>query len=365
MSTRRQLVTFPDRSVDFRIGAGALEEFSRLVSGVVVRPQRALVVSALDLGDERLIAVERGLIDTGFTVAQHELDADRPFAVEDTGPLFDRLAAKGFTADDLIVAIGSEQVCALVSWCAHAWCGGMAAVFVPTTLAAMACATTRDAGLAVGGVAGMASLPPAPEMTVCDLAPVMAESDPEQLRPGYVELVRASLADSVRAWERLRDETDVLLSGDEIFLITVLGDAQSTGAQVASAPNPSSRYAFDFGVTSARALRACLGAEVPWHQLVAEGMRFEARLAVEVEDLDTDIAFELDDVLEALGVDELAFTLDATAFVEALKRERFRRANRLMFALPRYAGTIRLSTVEDEVLMRHARAYLAAKAELV
>ena len=44
MTIKRQLLTINQRSVDVRIGAGALDGLSSLVGGVVGKPKRALVV---------------------------------------------------------------------------------------------------------------------------------------------------------------------------------------------------------------------------------------------------------------------------------------------------------------------------------
>ena len=73
---------------------------------------------------------------------------------------------------------------------------------------------------------------------------------------------------------------------------------------------------------TARALRACLArrdAPAPWWQLLAEGMRFEARLATEAGKFSVEEVFALDDALEDLGVEELAFDIDVEEFLKALE----------------------------------------------
>ena len=129
------------------------------------------------------------------------------------------------------------------------------------------------------------------------------------------------------------------------------------------ATNPSARHAFDFGKTGERTLRACLGdaaSQVPVYQLLSEGLRFEARLAHDACDFDIDCVFEVDDCLEDFGIEELAFDLEPAAYIEE-----FVRSNRSMLPLPAALGAIRLTSVEDEVLERHAHAYLASRKELL
>ena len=148
-------------------------------------------------------------------------------------------------------------------------------------------------------------------------------------------------------------------------MVDALCMAQTARSSVIKAANPSARNALEFGVTTARALRSCLGDAIPAYQLLAEGMRFEARLAVDAFGFDIDDVFSLDDRLDDLGVEELPFELEFDRFLTALKETRFKRSNRFMFSLPRHVGTVRYATVEDDVLERHARAYLASRAELM
>ena len=99
--------------------------------------------------------------------------------------------------------------------------------------------------------------------------------------------------------------------------------------------------------------------------LLSEGMRFEARLAHDACDFDIDYVFEVDDCLEDFGIEEFAFDLEPAAYIEEFRRQQFVRSNRSMLPLPAALGAIRLTSVEDEVLERHAHAYLASRKELL
>ncbi len=149
--------------------------------------------------------------------------------------------------------------------------------------------------------------------------------------------------------------------GGEIAFVDAICTAQTARLNTVKSASPSARRAFMYGQTTARALAACLGdAKVPAYRLLAEGMRFEARLAVDVCEFSVDEMFAQDDHLEDLGIEELSFDIDPDAFVDAIRAERFRRSNRFQLALPKNPGIIRLATVDDDVLERHARAFLAS-----
>ena len=178
-------------------------------------------------------------------------------------------------------------------------------------------------------------------------------------------LCASAFIDSRRQWDRFGELVEGVLDNAEVPMVDALCMAQTARSSVIKAANPSARNALEFGVTTARALRSCLGDAIPAYQLLAEGMRFEARLAVDAFGFDIDDVFSLDDRLDDLGVEELPFELEFDRFLTALKETRFKRSNRFMFSLPRHVGTVRYATVEDDVLERHARAYLASRAELM
>ena len=73
---RRQLVNLGGFGCDYRIGCGALEEFSRFAANVVTTPKRAVLVIEPGVADSTLTLVDRGLVDAGFRVSIMQLAAD-------------------------------------------------------------------------------------------------------------------------------------------------------------------------------------------------------------------------------------------------------------------------------------------------
>ncbi len=366
MSIRRQLVNFGSTCTDFRIGCGALEELPRLISHVVGTPKRALLVADALLSDEVRETVRRALVDTGFSVEELTFPAGGRIATfPSASRLFAELDRCALTADDLVVACGADELCSLVAFCSKSWCGGTSSVAIPLTLDAMCTVPTAMRALDVeGGAAEMVSLQPSWDMVVCDLDFVIGRPV-EEVGRGYACLLASALSQSKRVWDQFGEKVAGMADGGEIAFIDALCSAQTARSSAVRSANPSARNSLQYGMTTARALRACLGDSIPAYQLLAEGMRFEARLAHDACGLNADVVFELDDRFDDLGVEEQPFALDADRFVAALKADRFRRSNRFLLALPKAPGSIRLAAVEDEVLERHARAYLASRAELL
>ena len=361
---RRQLVNLGDSGCVYRIGCGALAEFSSFAKTITGVPRRCAFVVPAGAPEDVLTAVTRGLIDAGFAVEQLTLDAEAPLAtVAVAAQIQSFLAASHITRDDAIISIGEQDIESVVDYVALTWCGGTSCGHVPLTLDSMCLAATHMQPLAVGEGDAFVHARPKTSLVVCDLDLVI--SQPADARAlGTVLMLKAAMTDSKRAWDRFGEKIPGYLAGEEVAYVDLLCGAQTAWSGILKASNPSARRAFDYGITTARALKACLGDALPDYQLLAEGMRFEARLGHEVFDLDIDYVFEQDDRLEDLGIEEASFSIEPAHFLEALRETVFAESNKFMFSLPKTVGTIRLTSVDDDVLERHATAYLKSRADL-
>lgn len=367
---RRQLINFQNRSVDVRVGLGAYEELSRMFASTVGKPKRAMVVWDAAVSERFGEVVDHALVDAGFAVSQLLLEVSPDGAtLSDADVVFGALSANGITCDDLVVAVGDAVTCSVVCWCANQWCGRTECALLPTTFDAMlTVATTMEPLVASGDHALPAiAVRPEPGLVVCNLD-LVREANPEDLKLGYAVLVGTMLSSSKSRWNQFSETVPEILAGEEVALVNAVQWSQTARKDVLMATNPSARHALDFGKTGERTLRACLGnaaAQVPAYQLLSEGMRFETRLAHDACDFDIDYVFEVDDCLEDFGIEELAFDLEPAAFIAEFRRQQFARSNRTMLPLPAALGAIRLNAVDDDVLERHATAYLASRKELL
>ena len=367
---RRQLINFQNRSVDVRVGLGAFEELSRMFASTVGKPKRAMVVWDAAVSERFGEVVDHALVDAGFAVSQLLLEVSPDGAtLSDADVVFGALSANGITCDDLVVAVGDAATCSVVCWCANQWCGRTECALLPTTFDAMlTVATTMEPLVASGDHALPAiAVRPEPGLVVCNLD-LVREASLEDLKLGYAVLVGTMLSSSKSRWNQFSETVPEILAGEEVALVNAVQWSQTARKDVLMATNPSARHALDFGKTGERTLRVCLGnaaAQVPGYQLLSEGMRFEARLAHDACDFDIDYVFELDDCLEDFGIEELAFHLEPAAFIAEFRRQQFARSNRTMLPLPAALGAIRLNAVDDDVLERHAAAYLASRKELL
>ena len=364
MTLRRQLINFSHMSVDYRVGPHAFENLSPLLKGCVGKPVRALVVASDSDCSRYGEPIERALSDAGFSIAWCQLSDDEDAAtIACSSRIFQALGGAGVTSDDIVIALGGADVCSTVCWACRSWCGGTQAVLLPTTYDAMVTAACEMVPLKTPEGPGSVSLRPEPSLVVCDLD-ILDSLSAEDKRLGNLLVLLSMFVDSRRKWDEFGEMIPDLIDGTESTVIQALCASQSARKDIVMAPHPAARAALSFGVTTASALRLCLGTDIPWYRLLAEGVRFAYRLAVDLADFELDDLFELDDRLEDLGIDELPFSLEVNEFTDALHAVRRAQSNRFMLAVPACVGGVRLATVDDEILLRHARAYLDSRTEL-
>ncbi|MBY4798092.1 hypothetical protein K6V98_07010 [Collinsella sp. AGMB00827] len=361
---QRKLISFGDMSCDYRVGSGALEHVSSYASSVVGLARRVVLVREEEASASALQEVSRGLIDAGFQIHEFVVPASaHRVDLSLTCRLFDACEQASLTSDDLMVGFGSADLCGMVSFVAQSWVGGIASLMVPTTLDAMVVVATHMDGISLGSFPHMISVPARPAMVVADID-LLKGTDIEKRHLGHLLLIASALMDSRRSWTRIAELIPDLLQLDEAALSELLTMAQASRLAAERSQSPAVRKGTEFGYVTARALEACLDPVPKAYHALAEGMRFEARLGTEAGRFEIDDAFALDDMFETLGIFELPFVLDENTFIEALYQERYRRSGRMLLALPQMVGSIRLSVADEDLLRRHARAYVASRAAL-
>ena len=94
---------------------------------------------------------------------------------------------------------------------------------------------------------------------------------------------------------------------------------------------------------------------------VAEGMRFAARLGVDVVGTSAELVEAQDELLDGLGLPALDWSALADEMLAAMKRDKKTRAGEVRFVLPRDIGDWELVAVPDEVILEHLRRWEASK----
>jgi 3-dehydroquinate synthetase len=355
----RQWVSLARGSCNLRVGHDAIELLGPVVKGA--SSTRRFCVLAVQEGTDEDVAerVRRQLTDVGCDVERIALPAEGACrTLDEARALFDVLAARAVTGDDLLCAIGRVDALSLVAHVASSWCDGMELCGVPLDLSSSLIASITPRGIDVAGKRELIAVKGHAKSFFVDLALMDLDPEAEDARLARAIMAQSALIDSEKAFSTLWDRANDLRAGDASALAEQMVDTLKSRGRVVASSAISLRQSIDCGVSFVRAMRT-LAPGVAESCLVGESLRFVSRLSAGKEQLAIDDVLAIDELLERLGIGSAICDVDPNEMFAALKAEHFLRSRRFMLGLPRALGRVRLATVEDELLREHTQAWCA------
>lgn len=360
-SLSRQWIPMMGGSCDVRMGFDALEQASKLFAGSVGTPRLCVAVCGSGEDESLIERWRRQLVDAGFEVTFHMV-GDAAGTLEEASRLFEALASAHATADDLCCAMGDAKLLSLAAYACSSWCGGMPLVAIPTSEVAFLEGVIVPRGLSVGGGEALVNVKAHARHALLDYDLMLSPLASEESSYARVIMVAAAMAGSERTFSELWDRADAIMSEDETqFAKQLMATAKGRGQAMASTA-VATRQSVGYGQDVAGALSNLMERDVPRSVLVAEGMRFAARVSAAMGKLSIDDLLAQDELLDTFGIGSVSCKVEPTALVAALKEDRFKRTNRFMLLVPLSIGRVRLATVTDDMLYEHAVAWCEAHA---
>ncbi len=357
----RQWIPMAGGSCDVRMGDGALGQASSMLRSCVGRPRICLAVlrERTDGGVRELL--RRQLVDAGFAVEWLAFSDEVSGTVDAAYAVAEALANAGVTSDDLCCVFGDADLISVCSYVCGTWCGGMSLVAIPENELGLLEGAIVPRSLDVGSRHGVMDVRPAVQHVLLDFDLVLSEASSEASRYLRSLMVATAMAGSEREFSELWDRADKLARGDEEALRTQLLAVARARGQLKSSTAVAVRQSADYGRSFEGSVSRLTSGVVPRSVLLAEGMRFAARIAVAMDKFSIDDMLAQDELLEALGLGYATCSIEAHELCEALKQEEFSRKNRFMVLVPFAIGQVRFVTVEDDMLEEHARAWCEAR----
>ena len=353
--TTRQWVSLPGSSCNVRIGSGNLENFGHDLKSSVGKPAKAALLVSDKADPDFVQELLWQLNDAGFQALRGSVPGEPTLSAADE--LFGELDRLHITSDDLIVCVGAAPELSLVLYAAGAWCGRTPVCALPLDLEALVCATVTPEGISVGTHRDMVSGHNSLKNVFADFARIDLGPSEKRLH-AYATMVATAVSDTEKAFEALYNRRDALAEADEVALREQVNETLRSRGRIASSTSVAVRQSLSYGVTFAEAL-SHLVEGVPASTLLAEGLRFTARVAVTEEDFKVDDMLAQDELLSVLGLGTVSATVDPDALLHEMRACAHLRSNRFMLAVPRAFGRVRLATIEDARLKAHLEAWCA------
>jgi len=323
------------------------------------------------IGDEHTMDLfglryEPAFISAGLTVVALTVSAG-----EETknwniaGQLVSVLSNSGIERKDAIVALGGGMVSDLSGFVASIYQRGVDFYLIPTTLLALV-----DA--AIGGkvavnreeAKNLAGAFKQPGAIAADLR-VLAKLPEDQYRSGLAELAKTAILSGEDFLSYLEQHTAELNERDPEVLREVVARAMIFKAQIV-AKDPYDRglrACLNYGHTIGHALEQVSDFTLPHGIAVAEGMRFAARLSVQLYGASLDFVRRQDALLDALGLVALEVGDYSMADLrDAMQRDKKNYGGEITFVLVQEPGVVGTAPVDTTVLYSHLRPWLGIKA---
>lgn len=271
--------------------------------------------------------------------------------------LWDRLAQKGFTRSDLIVAIGGGTVTDLGGFAAASWLRGIDWVAVPTTLAGMVDAS-------VGGKTGINS-PYGKNLIGAFHSPISVIIDPSWLKTlsdrdfaaGLAEVIKCGFIDDPEILSLVEGKSLETIRGNHSLVASLIERAIGTKSKVVSQDFKESelREILNYGHTFGHAIERVSDYSLRHGEAVSIGMIFVAELAASEGLISGEVVARHRAILSSVNLPvSLGATPGATnweALYAAMSLDKKARGNSIRFVVLKEIGECsRLEGVSEEQL---------------
>jgi len=362
--TRPVRVELANAAYEVVIGPGCLGEVGERLAEVLPVGRAALVTDEV-VAKLHALTVGASLIEAGFDAVDLQVpagEASKSWAR--AGELLETLARLRLERTDPLIAVGGGVIGDLVGFAAAVYLRGVPFVQVPTTLLAMVDSSVGGkTGLDLAAGKNLAGAFKQPALVIADVD-VLATLPITEWRSGLAEVAKTAVLDGEELLAWLEARASSLAQGPTADVEELVARCVAFKAGVVSRDERESeeRECLNYGHTLGHAIEKVAGYGTIAHGLaVAEGMRFAARIAVDVAGADVAFVRRQDRLLDGLGLGVLEVDLAPEALLEAMHSDKKARSGVVRMVLADAPGSWRCVPVDDGVMRAHLQQWAATK----
>jgi len=365
MSTTRIVrVESPTGPYDVVIGSGVLASAGELI-GKIAEPCKVALVVDDAVGPTYGMTVDTSLARAGYdvtAVAVPSGESSKNWAL--AGELLEGLASARLGRDSMLLALGGGVIGDLAGFAAAVYLRGIRFVQVPTTLLAMVDSS-------VGGKTAV-DLRAGKNLAGAFKQPlvVLADTDTLQTLPhkewgsGLAEAAKSAVLDGEEflAWLERRADAIAPGTGSHTPELVERCVRFKAGVVASDETEEGPRECLNYGHTFGHALEKVLGYGTITHgAAVAEGIRFAARVSMDVGACDAEFVRRQDHLLDALGLASLGVSASPSALLDAMRSDKKVRGGAVRMVLASAPGVWQCVAVDDRVVRAHIDAWASTK----
>jgi 3-dehydroquinate synthase len=273
--------------------------------------------------------------------------------LETVKSLYETLADLSVDRSTFILGVGGGVVCDVTGFVASTYLRGLRFGFVATTLLAQVDASVGGKnGVNLEGYKNLVGCFNQPEFVLCDLH--LLDTLPEsEVANGMAEIVKHALIADAGMFAFLEARAAEALALDPATIEKLIGDSVAIKAGVVARDEREAgeRRKLNFGHTFGHALERVAG--LSHGEAVSVGMAIAARLSVEMGRLPAAACERMLGLLRRLRLPVTA-AADAGRVMDALRKDKKRKADRIHFVLLDDIGRAAVEEIEIRELERQA-----------
>ncbi len=362
--TRRISVDIPQGAYEVVIGCGLMAEAGSYIAPLV-RGRKAAVISDSNVVDTFGARVDASLARVGFDVTPMMIPAGETSKNWDlAGHLLEAMADSSLGREDVVVAFGGGVVGDLAGFTAGVYLRGVAFAQVPTTLLAMVDSSVGGkTGVDLRAGKNLAGAFKQPLVVVADID-VLASLPEAQWQSGLAEVAKSAVIEGADFLGWLESHSRGAVTRDASVTEEMVARCVAFKAAIVSSDEREEgpRESLNYGHTLGHALEKVAGYGHYTHgHAVAEGMRFAARIAVEVAGADAEFVRRQDRLLDGLGLPATTDAFDPKALLDAMHADKKARGGSVRMVLADAPGRWACVPVSDDVIHAHLEAWASTK----
>lgn len=368
MPSARVIVELPARpDCTVRIAGSLLADVGADIAKRHPALTRAVLLSDQRSGSLFRSAVKDSLAQAGFRVLDITVpDGRAAVTAACVQELWSAFAASDITAQTVLVALGGLSTCVSGLYTAAGYRGGMCTALVPTTLEAMAAAVTLPtAAVDLPEASCVATAVPRPSYGALSLD-TLGDESPSEHQMGRAELARAALLGIHDELFRMEELADAVCANDrdalaEALTLATIARADALAQCSADPPFTAEEQGFAYGTSLPRAIAALdVGPVNRQGALLADSMRFEARLGAACGVTPLELVQEQDALLAQLGLSSVADLPAPDELAAALSDLPGNPTGMIRLCVPTDAGAFTSVDFDPGLVLEHLQARAAS-----
>jgi 3-dehydroquinate synthase len=287
--------------------------------------------------------VKLSLIEAGYKTTILEVpDGEEYKSLESAGKLYQQLAEFGAERSTVILALGGGVIGDLAGFVAATYMRGVPLVQLPTTLLAQCDSsiggkTAVNHGLLKNEIGAFYQ----PKMTVADIS-TLKTLPTEELTGGLAEVIKYAVIKDEQFFVYLEKHLDLIKALDDNVLETIVAKSAQIKVEVVEIDEKDTglRNILNFGHTVGHAVESVTNFQVAHGQAVAIGMVAAAKIAAELDILDSGNVVRLKSLLEKAGLTTKLPLTEVKPVMQAMRYDKKVQSGKIRFVLPRAIGQV-------------------------